>query len=65
MQSAGSLARFIGPMMAGQLLVMDVDKSGNPLPFYGRAPCYAAVGILVLAALLTAQLPAKPITAES
>jgi hypothetical protein len=65
MQSAGSLARFIGPMMAGQLLAMDVGHLGNPLSTYGRTPCYAAFGILVLAALLTLQLPAKPITADA
>jgi multidrug resistance protein len=60
MQSSGSLARCIGPFIAGELLSLDV---GHPL--YGRTPCWVAAGILCIALLLTAQLPAKPITATA
>jgi multidrug resistance protein len=65
MQSAGSLARFVGPMMAGQFLALDVNKLGQPLSYYGRTPCWAAAGVLFLSLLLTLKLPAKPITATA
>ena len=60
MQSSGSLARCIGPFIAGELLSMD---AGHAL--YGRTPCWAAAGILCIALLLAVQLPAKPITAAT
>ncbi|HEX4085598.1 MAG TPA: MFS transporter [Chthoniobacteraceae bacterium] len=65
MQSSGSLARFVGPMMAGQFLAMDIDQAGHPLHYYGRTACWVAAGVLVLALILTSKLPAKPITAEA
>jgi DHA1 family tetracycline resistance protein-like MFS transporter len=58
MQSSGSLARLIGPILAGALLTMDVGHS-----LYGRTPFWAASGILCIALVLTLTLPAKPITA--
>jgi multidrug resistance protein len=60
MQSSGSLARCIGPFIAGELLSLD---AGHPL--YGHTPCWAASGILIIALILTVQLPAKPITATT
>jgi multidrug resistance protein len=60
MQSSGSLARWIGPFIAGKLLSMDVGQ-----PYYGRTPFWAASGILCVALVLTLQLPAKPITATA
>jgi len=65
MQSSGSLARAIGPFIAGKLLSMDVDKFGHALSYYGRTPCWIACGILCIALVLTLQLPAKPITATA
>jgi multidrug resistance protein len=60
MQSSGSLARCLGPFLAGELLSMDVGHA-----YYGRTPCWVAVVILCVALVLTAQLPAKPITATA
>jgi multidrug resistance protein len=60
MQSSGSLARCIGPFIAGELLSLDAGR-----PLYGHTPCWAASGILVIALILTVQLPAKPITAAA
>ncbi len=58
MQSSGSLARWLAPMLAGKLLSMDVGHS-----YYGRTPFWAASGILCIALIVTLQLPSKPITA--
>lgn len=58
MQSAGSLARWVGPFAAGKLLSMDVGKA-----YYGRTPFWTASLILCVGLVLTSQLPAKPITA--
>jgi multidrug resistance protein len=58
MQSSGSLARLVGPIIAGTLLTMDVGHS-----YYGRTPFWAASGILCVGLILALQLPAKPITA--
>lgn len=58
MQSAGSLARWIGPMIAGTLLAQDVGHA-----YYGRTPFWAAAAILCGALFLVSLLPAKPITA--
>jgi MFS transporter, DHA1 family, tetracycline resistance protein len=60
MQSAGSLARWVGPFLAGKLLSMDVGHA-----WYGRTPFWTASVILVVALIITLQLPAKPITAAS
>ena len=60
MQSAGSLARWLAPMLAGRLLAMDVGHS-----YYGRTPFWVASGVLCIALLITLQLPSKPITATS
>jgi multidrug resistance protein len=65
MQSSGSLARCIGPFLAGELLLLDVDKAGHPLAYYGRTPCWAATVILLIALIVTLTLPRKPITAEA
>lgn len=65
MQSSGSLARCLGPFIAGKLLSMDVDRLGHPLSYYGRTPCWVASGILCVSLALTLRLPAKPITATA
>jgi multidrug resistance protein len=65
MQSSGSLARCIGPFVAGGLLLMDVDHLGHPFSYYGRTPCVVASGILLVSLALTLCLPAKPITATT
>jgi multidrug resistance protein len=65
MQSSGSLARCIGPFIAGELLLLDVDKLGHPLATYGRTPCWAASFILAISLIITLTLPAKPITAAT
>ena len=57
MQSAGSLARWLAPSLAGTLLAMDVGHR-----YYGRTPFWAGAGLLCIALILTLQLPAKPIT---
>ncbi len=65
MQSSGSLARCIGPFIAGRLLSFDVDAQGHPLSYYGRTPCWVASGILCISLILALRLPAKPITATA
>jgi multidrug resistance protein len=60
MQSAGSLARWLAPMLAGWLLAMDVGH-----PYYGRTPFWVASGVLCVGLIITLQLPSKPITATS
>jgi MFS family permease len=62
MQSSGSLARCLGPFVAGKLLSMDV---GKPLAYYGRTPCWVASLILCISLILILQLPSKPITATA
>ena len=61
MQSAGSLARWIGPVVAGILLPLDI---GSGKSAYARTPFLAAAGLLALAFLLSLWLPknikAKP-----
>jgi DHA1 family tetracycline resistance protein-like MFS transporter len=58
MQSAGSLARWVGPMLAGSLLARDAGHS-----YYGRTPFWTASVILCIGLALALKLPAKPITA--
>lgn len=65
MQSAGSLARCLGPFIAGELLSLDVDKFGHPLAYYGRTPCLAGSAILFISLIIALRLPAKPITATA
>ena len=62
MQSAGSLARWVGPFLAGWLLSKDV---GDPQRLYGQTPFWAAAAILIMALLCAVWLPAKPFTAEN
>jgi multidrug resistance protein len=54
MQSAGSLARWIGPTVAGALLMLDL-ASGKEA--YARTPFFAAAGFMVLAFVLSLRLP--------
>jgi MFS family permease len=61
MQSAGSLGRFVGPLAAGRLLLMDASGSAS---HYGRTPFWAASLIMLLSLACALRLPAKPITAE-
>ena len=48
-QSAGSTARLIGPLIGGWLLMFDV---GKPLSRYGEAAFFAAAGLCFIGALL-------------
>ncbi|MEI6560545.1 MAG: MFS transporter [Verrucomicrobiota bacterium] len=61
MQSAASLARWVGPFLAGWLLSKD---AGHPHQLYGQTPFWAAAGILGVALLCMLRLPQKPIRAE-
>ena len=61
MQSAGSLARWVGPFLAGWLLSND---AGRPPQLYGQTPFRAAAAILLVALGCMALLPKKPIRAE-
>jgi len=61
MQSAGSLARWVGPVLAGWFLSQD---AANPHRLYGQTPFWAAAAILVVALLCTLRLPPKPMTSE-
>ncbi len=57
MQSAGSLGRFVGPMLAFYLLTFDAS---GPATYYARIAFYASGGILLLAMLLISAVgPAK------
>lgn len=59
MQSAGSLGRFLGPMLAFYLLTFDAS---GPASHYGRLAFYASAGVLVIAMLLIAAVsPAKDV----
>ena len=49
LQSAGSTARLIGPLLGGWLLMMDLHK---PLSRYGETPFFAAAGICIIGAVL-------------
>ena len=62
MQSAGSLARWVGPLLAGWLLAKDAH---NPHRLYGQTPFWAAAAILIVALLFTLRLPRIPVKAES
>ena len=61
MQSAGSLARWVGPFLAGWLLSRD---AGNPHRPYGLTPFWTAAAILMMALYCALRLPQKPIKAE-
>jgi MFS family permease len=49
LQSAGSTARLIGPLLGGWLLMMDLHK---PIARYGETPFYAAAFLCVIGAVL-------------
>jgi len=61
MQSAGSLGRWVGPVIAGRLLFVDAQ---NPSSIYGRTPFWAASTIMILALAVALSFPAKPLTAD-
>lgn len=61
MQSAGSMARWVGPILAGWFLSMD---AANPHRLYGQTPFSVAAAILIVALFFTLKLSPKPITAE-
>jgi MFS family permease len=48
LQSAAAFARFVGPLLAGWLLMFDL---GKPVAAYGRTPFFVAAGICGLALL--------------
>ena len=49
MQSAGSTARLLGPLLGGSLLMFDLHK---PLSHYGESPFYAAAFLCLIGAVL-------------
>ena len=57
MQSAGSLGRLVGPLVAGWLLTFDLER---PLHYYARTPFFAsgAVILIAFALALTVRKPA-------
>jgi MFS family permease len=57
LQSAGSLARWIGPVLGGWLLTFDLDKN---IAAYAQTPFWAASGLLLLTFFLCLKLPQKP-----
>ena len=61
MQSAGSLARWVGPFLGGWLLSKDAHHPGS---LYGQTPFWAAAAILLVALVCMLLLPPKPIPAE-
>ena len=61
MQSAASLARWVGPFLGGWLLTKD---AGHAPQLYGQTPFWAAAGILMVALLCMLRLPQKPIRGE-
>jgi len=58
MQSAGSMGRLIGPLLAGWLLTFDLNR---PIAEYARTPLLAGGGILFIAFILalTVRKPAE------
>lgn len=53
-QSAGSLARWVSPAIAGLLLSFDVTK---PIDFYARTPLWTGAVLVLFAAALTFAIP--------
>lgn len=53
-QSAASLARWIGPALAGVLLAMDLGRAKE---FYARTPLWAGAAIVAVSVILTLRLP--------
>lgn len=62
MQSMGSLARWIGPLIGGYLLMLDLHSSKE---FYARTPFLAAAGFLAIAFVLSLRLPRNSKVARS
>jgi DHA1 family tetracycline resistance protein-like MFS transporter len=54
LQSAGSLARWIGPVLAGLLLSLDVGKAKD---VYARSPLWAGAALVALSIIFTLTLP--------
>jgi multidrug resistance protein len=55
-QSAGSLARWIGPAAAGFLLALDV---GKPIESYARTPLWTGAVLVFIATALMLLIPAR------
>jgi multidrug resistance protein len=53
-QSAGSLARWVGPAIAGVLLSLDVQRAKD---LYARTPLWTGAGLVGASILLTLMLP--------
>ena len=54
MQSAGSLARWIGPVIGGWLLHFDLNKD---ITYYAKTPFLAAAALLLVTFILCLKLP--------
>ena len=55
-QSAGSLARWVGPAAAGLLLALDV---GKPIELYARTPLWTGAVLVTIATALMLLIPAR------
>ncbi len=58
LQSAGSLARWIGPAVAGLLLSLDVGRAKE---FYARSPLWAGAMLVGVSIFLTLLLPRESV----
>jgi multidrug resistance protein len=56
LQSAGALARWIGPAIAGLLLSLDVGRARD---VYARTPLWAGAGLVAVSILFTLLLPRR------
>jgi len=62
MQSAGTMGRFIGPLLAGWLLTFD---TAGPSSRYARTAFWASGSILLIALALTLGISAAPVATAS
>ncbi|MEO6054753.1 MAG: MFS transporter, partial [Chthoniobacterales bacterium] len=60
MQSIGSLARWMGPLLAGWLLAFDLVR---PLKFYAQTPLWVGAALLGMAFAISFWLPRKQMLA--
>jgi DHA1 family tetracycline resistance protein-like MFS transporter len=63
LQTGGSLARLVGPLLGGWLLMSDLAK---PIAYYGRTPflASAAISFVALALAFVVRQPAAPLAPE-
>ena len=61
-QSAGSLARFVGPLLAGGLLAVDLH---GPREHYAQTAFWVAAGLLLVSLMAALKIPRKKVVIES